>query len=294
MVDTGFTKPADKIICWGKPPIVVEREIETATSMYPGRLVKKGTTANEVVVATPATAMVVGWLGYEDTAIAYREASVDTIYTVNARAAVLQGGGFGIVGSLTPNVAVEMGDMLAPWTSGELIPVERTEFGLAIKIPFTKNTAQTDTGIDIPQYMKILGATVRVTSAVSSGTIDVGLGMGSEGGYDADGLIDGLSTAALGYGTHINADTTAGNATLGVLLMDQTKSADSGAIYASVVEPFNCDGTLVSVDYTTSNHASAGYILVALAGPGFAPVARALEPKDASASSQDIMVQSLI
>jgi len=56
--------------------------------MYPGRLVKKGTTDNEVVVATPATAMVLGWLGYEYTSVAYREATVDTIYTVNSRAAI--------------------------------------------------------------------------------------------------------------------------------------------------------------------------------------------------------------
>lgn len=294
MVDIGLIKPTDKIVCFGSPTLVREMEVETATSMYPGRLVKAGTTANEVKVATPGTAPVTGWLGYEHTGVDYREATVDTIYTAAARAAVLNGQNMGIVASLTPNVAVEDGDYLAPWASGEVIPVELTEFGWAIKIPFSKNTSQTDTGVDIAQYMTIVGATVRVTSAVSSGTIDVGLGNGTEAGFDADGLIDGISTAALGPGTHINADTTAANATIGVLLMDQTKSADAGAIYASIREPFNCDGTCVSVDYTTSNHASTGYILVAITAPGFYPVAKAMEAKSSSASSQDIMVMSLI
>jgi len=60
------------------------------------------------------------------------------------------------------------------------------------------------------------------------------------------------------------------------------------------MEPFQCDGTCVSVDYTTSSHTIAGYILVAVDGPGFFPVARAMEVKAANSSSQDIMVQSLI
>jgi hypothetical protein len=291
--DIGFVKPLNKIVCWGKPSFDVEREVETATSMYPGRLVKKGTTDNEVVVATPATAPIVGWLGYDNTPVQHKEVSVDTIYTVNARASVIWGGPFGIVGSLTPNVAVEMGDFLAPWASGELIPVEHCEFGWAIKIPFTKNASQTDTGVDIIAKMLITGATARITTAAGSATIDVGLGNGTEAGFDADGLIDGLSCAATGPGVHVNADSTAGNATVGILLMDQIKDA-STPIYATIMEPMVCDGTCISVDYTTSSHTVAGYILVGIKAPGFFPVARALEAVSSSASSQDIMVENLI
>jgi len=75
-----------------------------------------------------------------------------------------------------------------------------TEFGWAIKIPFTENTSLTDTGIDIPQYMIVKGANIRVTTAAGSATIDVGLGAGAESGYDADGLIDGISCASVGKG----------------------------------------------------------------------------------------------
>jgi hypothetical protein len=210
------------------------------------------------VIATPATAPIVGWLGYETGSVDYKPANVDTIWVANDFAPVLYGGGFGVVGSLTPNVAVQMGDNLAPWTNGELIPVEMTPWGWGIKIPFTKNTSEADTGVDIPAGYKIINACARVTTAAGSATLDVGLGNGTEAGFDADGLIDGLSCAATGLPAHIVADTTAGNITLGVLVNTIIKSADSTAIYFAQNEPIKADGTLTSVSYTTSSHTIAG------------------------------------
>jgi hypothetical protein len=89
MVDIGYVEATNKIVLAGQR-LTVEKEIETATTMYAGRLVKKGSTDNEVVVGTDG-AVALGWLGYEDTPIMYRPATIDTIYVESDRAAVVSG-----------------------------------------------------------------------------------------------------------------------------------------------------------------------------------------------------------
>jgi hypothetical protein len=119
MAYTGVIKPTNKIIAGGKPAFVQELNIETATSMYAGRLVKKGTNDDDIVVNTVAGASV-GWLGFEDTAIQYRPTNVDTIYEASAKASVLSGGGFLIVGRLASGQNVSKGARLVAAASGEL------------------------------------------------------------------------------------------------------------------------------------------------------------------------------
>lgn len=119
MADVGYgPKPSNSILVAGYPLIQILK-VETATNMYPGRLVKKGTNDDDIVVNTAAGAAI-GWLGYEQTIKKYRPDDVDTIYAVNDQAAVLHGGGFVIVGRLASGQSVSKGDRLMAAANGEL------------------------------------------------------------------------------------------------------------------------------------------------------------------------------
>jgi hypothetical protein len=118
MVEMGFVKATNKIVLAGHRQSV-ELEIETATTMYPGRTVKKGSTDNEMVVGA-ADALTMGWLSYEDTPIMYRPANIDTIYKVNDRAAYVFGPGMILVGSLLYQEEIVMGDKLVGAAAGQV------------------------------------------------------------------------------------------------------------------------------------------------------------------------------
>ena len=115
----GFKKPTNKIVAAGRP-LVQELKIETVTNLYPGRLVKKGTNDDDIVVNTAANPPV-GWLGYEQANPAFKPASVDTIYgAAEDLVPVLNGGGFVVVGRLASGQSVVKGDPLVPVANGEL------------------------------------------------------------------------------------------------------------------------------------------------------------------------------
>lgn len=118
MVDTGFKEATNKIVVSGTP-IVVEKEVEIATNMYPGRLVKRGTTDNEVVV-NDTDDNAYGWLGYEQTGVNYRPANKDTIYSAADRVGVIVGGDIVILGRLASGQNVTMGAKLTAAANGEL------------------------------------------------------------------------------------------------------------------------------------------------------------------------------
>jgi len=119
MAYTGFTKPTNRIIGAGKP-LVQELKIETATSMYAGRLVKKGTNDDDIVVNTANNSSPIGWLGWEQANPAFRPSTVDTIYVTDAMAPVVSGGGFTIVARLASGQSVVKGAPLVAAASGEL------------------------------------------------------------------------------------------------------------------------------------------------------------------------------
>lgn len=118
MAYSGFRKPNNKIVVAGNP-LVQELKVETATNMYPGRLVKKGTNDDDVVVNT-AAGTAVGWLGYEQSHADYRPADVDTAYNAGDRVPVVNGGGFVVVGRLATGETVNKGDLLVAAANGEL------------------------------------------------------------------------------------------------------------------------------------------------------------------------------
>ncbi|MDP2216413.1 MAG: hypothetical protein Q8J68_03890 [Methanolobus sp.] len=118
MAYSGVVKPNNKIVAGGNP-LVQELKIETAANMYPGRLVKKGTNDDDIVVNT-AGGNAVGWLGYEQTNPVFMPTDVDTIYIQNDMAAVLNGGHFYVVGRLASGQNVTKGTPLVGAANGEL------------------------------------------------------------------------------------------------------------------------------------------------------------------------------
>jgi hypothetical protein len=118
MVDTGYIAPVGKIAIAGHRQ-TVEMNVETAADMYPGRLVQHGSTNNDVIVGT-AGALSYGWLVYEDTPIMYRPKTVDTVYNVLDRAAVMHGPGMILVGSRKGGVTIVMGDKLICAAAGQV------------------------------------------------------------------------------------------------------------------------------------------------------------------------------
>lgn len=121
MVDVGVgPKPTNKIIVSGSPLTQILK-VETATNMYPGRLVIQGTNDDDVTVAGAfaVNSMAVGWLGYEDTIKKHRPATVDTIYLQDAQVAVHNGGGFIIVAALAASQGtLKKGDALVMAADG--------------------------------------------------------------------------------------------------------------------------------------------------------------------------------
>jgi len=118
---TGYgPQPSNKIVVDGKGKHVQMLKVETATNMYPGRLVKKGTNDDDIVVAT-ANSDVIGWLGYLDTIKKHRPATVDTIYLINAQVAVLHGPGMIVLASLKDGETITKGEKLVADAAGELV-----------------------------------------------------------------------------------------------------------------------------------------------------------------------------
>lgn len=117
MVDVGYgPKPTNAILVAGSPLAQILK-VQTATDVYPGRLVKKGTNDDDVIVNT-ADAAAVGWAGYEQTIKKHRPATVDTIYAQNAQIAVLHGGHFVIVATLQTGQTITKGALLKAHATG--------------------------------------------------------------------------------------------------------------------------------------------------------------------------------
>ena len=119
VTETAMVKPTNQIVYDSKGIHIQTKKVETATNMYPGRLVVKGTNDDDVIIGTAAGA-VIGWLGYEQTDKKYRNATVDTIYEANDQVAVINGPGIILVGSLASGQNVTKGARLVAAAAGEL------------------------------------------------------------------------------------------------------------------------------------------------------------------------------
>lgn len=123
MVQLGFVKPNNDVIQGIHPhgsPLMQLLQIETVANCYPGRLVKRDTTDNQVEVCG-AAGHAIGWLGYGDAPSEFKPATRNTIYVVNDTAPVHSGGGFRVRASLADGESVVKGQNLMSTTAGELI-----------------------------------------------------------------------------------------------------------------------------------------------------------------------------
>lgn len=289
MVDYGIVKPSNRILERGTPTIITSHNIETATTMYAGRLVKKGTTDYDIVVSD-GVSPVIGWLGWEQADMNNRPATVDTIYATSEEAPVLRGGNFNIVASLAVGFVAARGDVLIPWGSGTVAPAVQFPEGWGVKIPFIKKTAEYTTGVVLPTGIRVNDVWVYVVTN-ASGTIDIGL-LASESG-DADGFIDGEDLTNAGWVVHNMADASAANITLGVLL-DEVQIKDATPVYTPIKTPYVVGATAKKVTYTTTDATVTGNFYIVVSSVATEPVGKAMAAADASSAAADMLVMSLI
>lgn len=111
--------PTNKIVLDSQNLHIQTMKVENGTLTYPGCLVKKGTSDDDVVVAT-AGSDAFGWLGYEQTTKKWRPATVDEIYLIHAQVAVINGPGIVLVAHLAASQTVTKGERLVATADGEL------------------------------------------------------------------------------------------------------------------------------------------------------------------------------
>jgi len=272
MVYTGNVNPINKIVIRGEPDEQSLKVGGTVTEMKPGRLVTKGTNDDDIIINSKTTTPV-GWLSYEATHAVSKPVDPDTAYSDGDWATVINGP---MVLRGYVSEAVNKGDLLCGDDDGKA----RKYYPGAVKtmvIPFTKQTSEYDSTYDLPEGAVVLGAFVEVVDEVASSTIDVGI-LSSESGGDADGFIDGMSCATAGKIVPISWDASSDDDnTLGLLISDAMLGGTNN--YGRIPKMWVCDGTAVSVSYTTSDHAITGNIHIFYAEPGAAdePVAKAEE-----------------
>lgn len=90
--ETGQVQPSNKVVCDSTNLHRQTKKVETATNMYPGRLVIKGTNDDDVIVGTSG-GTAYGWIGYIDTCKTYRPATIATIHRINDQIGVINGDG---------------------------------------------------------------------------------------------------------------------------------------------------------------------------------------------------------
>jgi hypothetical protein len=159
-LQTGVKVPTNNIVVSGQPILLGERTITVAAGMYPGVLVKKGATDNDIVAAT-AGDKAIGILAYEHTSMAFRPQSPTTIYQVNDRAMVISGP-IVYVGYIAATVV--QGDDLIVTAAGQLTPVVAATVPSGAT-PVTSTSAQpTITGQTVARVAKA-ETSVTITNA---------------------------------------------------------------------------------------------------------------------------------
>lgn len=297
MVDS-YVTPTNKLVVRGEPARIIKKNLGTVTNGYPGRLAVREDTDYDVKVSDGIRPPI-GWIGYEQQAIQYQTGAITTINVVDTEVPIISGGGFSIYmpSGLTLGTVATEGDLLFPWTGGQVVPGVAIGGRYALKVPFvnTSGTTMVDTGIDFPAGMRITDAMLNVSTAANGGTLDVGFKNAVEGG-DEDGLLVGESCAALGLTNHNLVDADATKITVGALLEEvEIKDATAGTpVYYGVPTGYVTNGTIKSLVYTPSNHAIAGDIYVFIESPGFVPVGRAGKAASAASAAAGIFVETLI
>lgn len=297
--------PSNGIIAHGTPRRTGDFKVETATNVYPGRLVKMGSAEGQIVVAT-ALGPHLGVAGFEKTQPGYQPTNVNTVYTANDIIAV-HGGGCDMNLSLASGFYANIGDELVRWDNGQVAVGAVADGGVTIRIPWTYNSnVETDTTVDLPTDVFVLDAYIDVTTVDATETIDVGLdeavvATGGEVGGDANGFIAGASIATAVRVRPTVTVTTGSNevyfasSTLGALLVDTfTAGTDNATDVGTFArQAHRIDGTAKSVTYTCSagSDTGVGNIYLVLGGMELQVVGRALQTVDATSAAADIVAE---
>jgi hypothetical protein len=294
MVDSGYVTPVGNLVVKGRPTNVTFRNLGVVTNGYPGRLCVREATDYDVKVSDGLLPPQ-GWIGYEQQAIQYQVGNITTINVVDTEVPVLKGGGFTIYmpSGLAAGTVAAQGDPLLSWIDGQVVPGGNFSGQVGIKIPFAKNTSETST-LKLPAGVVVRNVIVQVTTAASSGTIDIGT-LSTDSG-DADGFIDGESCAAAGFVVHDLANTTAGSITLGALLKESNllDATVAGAITFAQTTNYLVPAGGKTITYTTSNHTIAGYFYVLVDSPGIVKVGTSGTAVDASSAAAGVFVETAI
>lgn len=117
--ETAMVQPTNKIVVDSKNLHRQTKKVETATNVYPGRLVKRGTNDDDVVVNT-AAGIPLGFVGYLDTSKKYRPATIATIQVQNDQVAIINGPGIILMARLAIGANVTKGAHLTDAALGDL------------------------------------------------------------------------------------------------------------------------------------------------------------------------------
>jgi len=273
---SGYIHPTNKVIVEGEPR-QLDRTAEEA-GIKPGMVVCRGTTQDLVKIGD-FTRRALGFAGYEQSFVGGNDSTsiytrnrpegLTGTYAINAKIPVLYLANFTVLSKMYAGSAALKGDDLALFSGGYLVAGKQVKGGFAVRLPFTKNTTEVSTGFVIPQYVIVNDVYIEATTVASGSHIDVGLAevTGAETGGDADGFLDGESCVTAGYVQHVQFNATAGNNTLGALLVaSDITSADTPALVYSIPKRHIGDGVAKTITYTTSNHTVAGNIWVVFDG----------------------------
>lgn len=284
--------PANKVIVAGDP-LIQELKVETATNVYPSRLVTKGTNDGDIVVGDGISAPM-GFAGYEYCNPVFRPDSITSLYAAGAKIPVFSGADciFKMFSGLAAGTVAKKKDLLLSWSNGQVVPGVNLGGRYAVKVPFTKNTSETQT-ITLPPGTVLRDVIPNCTTNASGATIDIGT-LSTDSG-DADGFVDGASLANTGLVLPGMVDATDANNTLGALITEATiKSADTTALYYRVPTGYLIPTGGKVLTYTTSNHTVAGDLYVIVESPGISLVGRAVESVSAASAAANIQIKSLI
>jgi hypothetical protein len=116
-----FKIPAGRKVVIAGRPVIEELNVETATNVAPGRLVKKGTDADDIVVNS-AGGNPAGWVGWDGEGChpGISPATRDTAYAQDKKIPVVYGPGIILVGKLASGQNVTKDTLLVGAANGEL------------------------------------------------------------------------------------------------------------------------------------------------------------------------------
>ena len=115
--ETGQVRPNNKIVVDSTNCHHQTKKVETATSMYPGKLVITGTNDDDVICGTSGGA-VYGWIGYNDVNKKYRPATISTIHLINDQTDIVNGSGIIVFAWLLSGETVVKGSRLVAAAGG--------------------------------------------------------------------------------------------------------------------------------------------------------------------------------